>query len=150
MTDHITDRMDLADRKDWPDAPGFSEQVIARDRGPIGMVTLYPGWLVIDRLSEWCSIQEWFGTHTIAQQNRIPLDTITSVAVISSLLLPPLMVVRYAGAPDLTGDTLHDSMLENVHMLNPFDRRSFIRLEAELKRRLDGTPTGLPPLPRVG
>ncbi|MCR9176281.1 MAG: hypothetical protein NXI19_09815 [Alphaproteobacteria bacterium] len=110
-----------------------SETVIAKDRGPLSRVTLYPSCLVIERSEELCELQELLGGHGLAIISRIPIDRITGVGLVTSLFLPPLMVVRYAGCSQLSGRTLSDALLENVHMLSLFDRRAFHRLHDALR-----------------
>ena len=111
-----------------------NETVIARDRGPLSRVTLHPSYLVIERSEELCELHELLGGHGLAIISRIPIDQITGIGLVTSLFLPPLMVVvRYAGCSQLSGRTLSDALLENVHMLSLFDRRDFHRLHDALR-----------------
>lgn len=110
-----------------------NETVIAKDRGPLSRVTLHPSCLVIERSEELCELHELLGGHGMAIVSRIPIESITGIGLVTSLFLPPLMVIRYAGCSQLSGRTLSDALLENVHMLSLFDRRDFHTLYDALR-----------------
>lgn len=110
-----------------------NETVIAKDRGPLSRMTLHPSCLVIERSEELCELHELLGGQGLAIVSRIPIGSITGIGLVTSLFLPPLMVVRYAGCSQLTGRTLSDALLENVHMLSLFDRRDFHKLHDALR-----------------
>jgi hypothetical protein len=117
-----------------------TETAIAKDRGPLSRMTLTPTSVIIERSEELCELQELLGGHGLAMVSRIPVDRITGIGLVTSLFLPPLMVIRYAGCSQLSGRTFSDALLENVHMLSLFDRRDHHRLYEALRNMIDVTP----------
>ena len=97
-----------------------NETVIARDRRPLSRVTLHPSYLVIERSEELCELHELLGGHGLAIISRIPIDQITGIGLVTSLFLPPLMVVRYAGCSQLSGRTLSDAPSQECPHAEPF------------------------------
>lgn len=107
--------------------------VLACMRGFAGRTELYDDRVRMVRDGLAAAIAEVLGTFRAEAETVIRLDQITAFEVYRPLLLPPLLVLHYAGGRPLSGHYWRDAFSENVHMCGFFDQRDIEPFAATLE-----------------
>lgn len=123
-----------------------SGRVLARMRGFAGRTELYEDHVKIVRDGLAASAAKVLGIFRAEAETVIRLDRITGFEVYHPLVLPPLLVLHYAGCRRLSGRYWHDAFTENVHMASFLDQRDVEQFAAALEAELRGrnAPTDVP------
>lgn len=110
-----------------------TDPVIARMRGFAGRTELYHDRVRMVRDGVAAALAEVLHTFRAEAETVIRMDLITGFEVYRPLLLPPLLVLHYAGSRPLTGHYWRDAFAENVHMAGFFDQRDLETFGHELE-----------------
>lgn len=114
----------------------LSDPVIARMRGFAGRTELYDDRVRMVRDGVAAAMAEILHTFRAEAETVIRMDLITGFEVFRPLILPPLLVLHYAGSRPLSGHYWRDAFAENVHMAGFFDQRDLERFVEELEATL--------------
>lgn len=98
-------------------------RVLARMRGFAGRTELYGDRVRMVRDGVAAAMAELLGTFRAEAETVIRMDLITGFEIYRPLILPPLLVLHYAGSRPLSGNYWRDAFAENVHMAGFFDQR---------------------------
>lgn len=113
------------------------DPVLARMRGFAGRTELYSDRVRMVRDGVAAAMAELLGTFRAEVETVIRMDLITAFEVYRPMLLPPLLVLHYAGSQPLSGRYWRDAFAENVHMGGFFDQRDIeefaVALESQLR-----------------
>ena len=82
------------------------------------------------------AMAEILHTFRAEAETVIRMDLITGFEVFRPLILPPLLVLHYAGSRPLSGHYWRDAFAENVHMAGFFDQRDLEEFVGELEATL--------------
>ena len=114
----------------------LSDPVIARMRGFAGRTELYDDRVRMVRDGVAAAMAEILNTFRAEAETVIRMDLITGFEVFRPLILPPLLVLHYAGSRPLSGHYWRDAFAENVHMAGFFDQRDLEEFVGELEATL--------------
>lgn len=114
----------------------LSDPVIARMRGFAGRTELYDDRVRMVRDGVAAAMAEILHTFRAEAETVIRMDLITGFEVFRPLILPPLLVLHYAGSRPLSGHYWRDAFAENVHMAGFFDQRDLEHFVEELESTL--------------
>ena len=114
----------------------LSDPVIARMRGFAGRTELYDDRVRMVRDGVAAAMAEILHTFRAEAETVIRMDLITGFEVFRPLILPPLLVLHYAGSRPLSGHYWRDAFAENVHMAGFFDQRDLEEFVGELEATL--------------
>ena len=79
------------------------------------------------------AMAEILHTFRAEAETTIRMDLITGFEVFRPMILPPLLVLHYAGSRPLTGHYWRDAFAENVHMAGFLDQRDLEHFVEELE-----------------
>ncbi|MEQ8396926.1 hypothetical protein [Thalassobaculum sp.] len=113
-----------------------NDPVIARMRGFAGRTELYEDRVRMVRDGVAAAMAEVLHTFRAEAETTIRMDLITGFEVFRPMVLPPLLVLHYAGSRPLTGHYWRDAFAENVHMAGFLDQRDLEQFVEELETTL--------------
>ncbi|EDP66081.1 hypothetical protein BAL199_24079 [alpha proteobacterium BAL199] len=110
-----------------------NDPVIARMSGFAGRTELYEDRVRMVRDGVAAAMAEILHTFRAEAETTIRMDLITGFEVFRPMILPPLLVLHYAGSRPLTGHYWRDAFAENVHMAGFLDQRDLEHFVEELE-----------------
>ena len=110
-----------------------NDPVIARMSGFAGRTELYEDRVRMVRDGVAAAMAEILHTFRAEAETTIRMDLITGFEVFRPMILPPLLVLHYAGSRPLTGNYWRDAFAENVHMAGFLDQRDLEHFVEELE-----------------
>lgn len=113
-----------------------NDPMIARMSGFAGRTELYEDRVRMVRDGVAAAMAEVLHTFRAEAETTIRMDLITGFEVFRPMVLPPLLVLHYAGSRPLTGHYWRDAFAENVHMAGFLDQRDLEQFVEELETTL--------------